>query len=177
MRENGKWKETVFGNDEYSETHGANIAFDAEGGLHTCYSFKALTNNRWAMKAELGVIVPLHPKWLLEAGLGGWFFEDNDDFFNGRNREQDPVYALQAHLIRTFNSGMWLSLDGNYYEGGRSTVDDRQLDDLQRDSKLGLTLHYPLRRKDVVKIGYTLGSVNDSDENFNVLVFTYSRIF
>ena len=134
--------------------------------------------NRWAMKAELGLIVPLRPNWLLEAGLGSWFFEDNDDFFNGHTREQDSVTAIQAHLIRTFNSsGVWLSLDATYYEGGRSTVDDRRLDDLQRDSKLGFTLYYPLRRQDVVKIGYTLGSVNDSDEDFDVLVLTYSHIF
>jgi hypothetical protein len=144
------------------------------------YNSEQLINvgaNRWAMKAELGLILPLRPRWLLEAAIGGWFFEDNDDFFAGLTREQKPIAAVQAHLIRTFNSGLWLSLDGNYYKGGRGTVDGRRLNDLQRDSKLGVTLHYPVTRRDFVKLGYTLGSVIDSDEDFDIVVLTYSHIF
>jgi hypothetical protein len=133
--------------------------------------------NRWAMKAELGLILPLKPNWLFETAIGSWFFEDNDDFYAGLTREQKPIAAIQAHLIRTFNSGLWLSLDGNYYKGGRSTVDGRRLNDLQRDSKLGVTLHYSFTRRDFVKLGYTLGSVIDSDEDFDIVVLTYSRIF
>ncbi len=132
--------------------------------------------NRWAMKAELGVILPLNTNWLIEAAIGSWFFEDNDDFFAGLTREQKPIAAVQAHLIRTFNSGLWLSLDGSYYKGGRSTVEGRKLDDLQRDSKLGITMHYPITRRNVVKLGYSIGSVIDSDEDFGVVVLTYSRI-
>jgi hypothetical protein len=133
--------------------------------------------NRWAMKAELGMILPLSSNWLLEGAIGGWFFEDNDDFFAGLTREQKPIAAVQAHLIRTFNSGLWASLDANYYKGGRSTVDGRKLNDLQRDSKLGVTLYYPFTRRNVFKLSYMLGSVIDSDENFDIVVLTYSRIF
>ena len=46
--------------------------------------------NRWAIKGELGYIVPLRAKWLLELDLGAWFIGDNDDFL-GTTREQDPV--------------------------------------------------------------------------------------
>jgi len=75
--------------------------------------------NRWAMKAELGYIVPLRPKWLLEFSLGAWFFADNDDFL-GVSKEQKPVMTLQGHLIHRFKPGLWASLDVNYYKGGRS---------------------------------------------------------
>lgn len=132
--------------------------------------------NRWALKAELGLIVPLGPKWLFEAAVGGWFFEDNDDFL-GLTREQKPIAAIQAHLVHRFSRGLWASLDANFYEGGRSTVGDRRLNDLQRDSKLGVTFVYPVAQGHLLKLGYSIGSINDSNEDFDVLILAYSHIF
>jgi Putative MetA-pathway of phenol degradation len=132
--------------------------------------------NRWAMKAELGLIAPLHRKWLLELGVGGWFFADNDDFL-GFNRSQKPIAAVQAHLIHRFRPGFWASLDANFYRGGRSKVEDIRLDDLQRDAKVGLTLVFPFAPGHAFKLGYSLGSLNDSDEDFDVFQVAYSRLF
>ena len=36
--------------------------------------------NRWAIKPELGFMMPLNDKWLFELELGVWFFADNDEF-------------------------------------------------------------------------------------------------
>jgi len=132
--------------------------------------------NRWAVKAELGYMTPISPRWLLELDLGAWIFEDNDDFL-GFTKEQASVVAAQAHLIHRFGPGFWASLDASFYKGGRSTVDGRRLDDLQRDSKLGLTVVYPFAHKQVIKLGYSIGSVNDSDENFDIFLLAYSRLF
>jgi hypothetical protein len=131
--------------------------------------------NRWAVRAELGYVAPLSPKWLLELGLGGWFFGDNDQFL-GRTKKQDPIAAIQGHLIHRFDRGFWASLDMNYYKGGRSTVGSFRLDDLQRDSKVGVTIVYPLGGKHAVKLGYSLGSLNDSGEKFEVFQIGYQRI-
>jgi hypothetical protein len=133
--------------------------------------------NRWAVKPELGVILPLTPKWLFEFEVGAWLFEDNDDFLVGRTREQDPIYSVEAHLVRRFAPGFWLSLDATGYRGGRSTFEGRRLDDLQRDSKLGTTLVYPFAKGRVLKFSYTNGSVNNSDENFNIYTLSYQHLF
>ena len=132
--------------------------------------------NRWALKAELGFIAPIRPKWFLELDLGAWIFQDNDDFL-GFNKEQKPIAAVQAHLVHTFNPGFWMSLDASFYKGGRSTLGDRRLDDLQRDSKLGLTLVYPFALRHAFKVGYTIGSLNDADEDFEVFILSYSWVF
>lgn len=132
--------------------------------------------NRWAMKAELGYIAPITPRWIFELGLGGWVFEDNDDFL-GFNKEQKPIAAMQAHLVHRFGPGFWASLDANVYKGGRSKIDGRRLDDLQRDSKLGVTVVFPVARGHVFKVGYSSGSTIDSDENFDVFILAYSHIF
>jgi len=143
------------------------------------YDSKRLINvgaNRWAMKAELGYILSLSPKWLLEASLGSWFFADNNDFL-GMSKEQKPVVTLQGHLIHNFRRGVWASLDLNYYTGGRSTIGGQRLEDLQRDSKVGATLVFPFASRHAVKFGYTFGSVNDSDESFNTFVMSYQRAY
>ena len=132
--------------------------------------------NRWAAKAELGYMTVLHPRWLLELELGAWFFEDNDDFL-GRTREQDPIYAAEVHLVHRFKPGFWASLDLNGYRGGTSTFDGRRLNDLQRDSKFGTTWVFPIARLQALKFSYAFGSVNDSDESFDVFSVSYQRLF
>ena len=132
--------------------------------------------NRWAMKAEVGYIIVLRPKWLFETSLGGWFFQDNDDFL-GMKKEQKPVLSVQGHLIHRFRAGFWASLDANYYKGGRSTIGGQRLDDLQRDSKIGATLVFPFATRHAIKMSYSVGSLNDSDENFDALLIGYQRVF
>ncbi len=128
--------------------------------------------NRWAGKLELGYIQPLAPSWLLELDAGVWVFEDNDDFI-GFTREQDPIYSAQLHLIKRFGPGFWGALNLSGYRGGRSTVDGRDLDDLQRDSRVGLTLVFPFAGRHAVKAAYALGSVNDSDKEFDFFQLSY----
>ena len=156
---------------------GASVKVVAPTGDYDNDRLTSVGANRWAIKPELGLILPLTPKWLVELEAGAWFFEDNDDFLVGRNREQDPIYSLEAHLVRRFAPGFWISLDATGYRGGRSTLEGQRLDDLQRDSKLGTTLVYPFAKKQALKFSYTTGSVNDSDERFNVYTLSYQRLF
>ena len=132
--------------------------------------------NRWAAKAELGYITALTSKLLLEFEVGAWVFADNDDFL-GMRRKQDPVYAAQVHLVRRFAPGFWASVDVNGYKGGHSEVDGRKLNDLQRDSKFGFTLAVPVARRHIIKGSWATGSVNDSDEDFDLFSLSYSRLF
>lgn len=132
--------------------------------------------NRWAAKAEIGGMFVLNHKWLVELELGTWLFGDNDDFV-GYKKEQAPIYAAQAHVVRRISPGFWASLDFNGYKGGRSTIDGRRLEDIQRDSKVGATLVFPIAHKQVIKLSYATGSVNDSDESFDVYQMSYQRLF
>jgi hypothetical protein len=155
---------------------GASVRVVAPTGKYDTERFINTGANRWAIKPELGYIQPLTRKWLLEAELGVWFFGDNDNF-RGFKREQDPIGSVELHLVRRFTPGFWLSLDGNYYRGGRSSLDGERLNDLQRDSMLGLTLVAPITRGHALKASYSIGSVNDDDEDFYVFTLSYQHIF
>ena len=133
--------------------------------------------NRWAAKLEVGSIVVLNPKWLLEFEAGAWTFADNDDFLRGLTKEQAPLYSAEAHLVRRFTPGFWASLDLNAYKGGRSKVEGRRLNDLQRDSAVGATVVFPFARGQAIKASFITGSVNDGDESFDIYQLSYQRLF
>ncbi len=161
---------------EFRHLLGLSVKVVAPTGEYDSDRVVNVSANRWAVKPELGYIAVLHPRWVIETSLGAWFFQDNDDFL-GMNKEQKPVVTVQGHLIHRFRPGLWVSLDMNYYEGGRSTIGDRKLDDLQRDSKLGATLVFPVATGHAFKLGYSKGSINDSDEDFDVYILSYQKLF
>ncbi len=131
--------------------------------------------NRWAARLQLGHIQPLRPQWLLEMSAGAWFFQDNDDFL-GHTRGQDPIAAAEVHLIRIMNSGGWIALDGNYYSGGRSYLDGERQPDLRRNSRMGITLARPLKRRHLLKAGFSRGVLTESGGDFTVASLTYAVV-
>ncbi|MEH6587707.1 MAG: transporter [Halioglobus sp.] len=155
---------------------GASLKVVAPTGRYDEDRLLNVGSNRWAAKAELGYMTVLHPKWLLEFELGIWVFDDNDEFL-GLTRKQGSIKSAELHLVHRFSPGFWASFDLNGYRGGQSEIGGRRLDDLQRDSKFGLTVVFPIARKQAIKFGYSMGSVNDADEDFDVYQLSYQRVF
>ena len=67
--------------------------------------------------------------WTLELVPGVTFFSDNTNFLDGHTRTQDPIYSVQVHVIYGFQSGVWVALNGTYFAGGRTSIDDVPGDD------------------------------------------------
>ena len=111
-------------------------------------------SNRGAGRLQLGAIFPLRPRWLLELDAGAWLFGDDADYPGGR-REQDPIYALEAHLVHRFRPGLWVSLDANWYTGGQQTIGGEQREDLQNNIRLGATLAFPFRQRHAMNFGFS----------------------
>lgn len=106
--------------------------------------------NRWFFKPEIGASHTWN-KWSVDAAFSVTIFTDNDDFFVDRTLEQDNIYALQAHLIHLFPSGMWLAIDANYFWGGKTLKDGIGSADLQKNSRFGATLVWPVHPKHILK--------------------------
>ena len=151
---------------------GASIKIVAPTGEYEPDKLINIGTNRWAVRFRLGYIRPLTPKWLLEMSAGAWFFQDNDEFL-GETRKQDPIGALNIHLVRRFSPGFWASLDLNYYVGGHTTVGAERRADLQRNSRLGLSVAYPFRRRHAFKLGISEGVVTQSGGDFRSITFNY----
>jgi hypothetical protein len=106
--------------------------------------------NRWAFKPEVGISKAVGP-WTLEMQAAAAFYTDNDDFYGGNTRSQDPLYSLQGHLIYAFRSGVWASFDATYFTGGRTAINGALNNDVQRNWRLGATLALPVDRANSIK--------------------------
>lgn len=128
--------------------------------------------NRWAAKAELGYAHPFASRWILELELGAWYIRDNDEFL-GTTREQDPIVAFEFHLVRKIRSSFWVSLDFNHYAGGRTTVGGELNADLQRNTRLGATIFYPVAKRHFIRANLSTGVATESGGDFNMILLTY----
>jgi hypothetical protein len=111
-------------------------------------------SNRWASRLQFGAILPLRQRWLLELDAGAWLFGDDENYVGGR-REQEPIYAFEAHLVHRFRPGLWASLDVNWFTGGRQTIGGEEREDLQKNVRMGATLAIPFHTRHAVKLGYS----------------------
>lgn len=132
--------------------------------------------NRWACRPELGFVIPLRPRWLLELETGAWFFGDDDKYLPG-TREQKPIFSAEVHLVRRFRPGFWASLEANYFIGGQQTIGGNQLVDVQRNARIGGTLVFPFRGRHAIKVGYSNALVTEFGNDFRQFLVSYIVVF
>jgi len=124
--------------------------------------------NRWYVRPEVGASKGYGP-WTFEVTTGVTVFGDNDDFFGGKRRQQDPIYSLQGHLVYAFASGIWGALTAANLRGGRSTLDGFRGNDLQQNSRWGATLAYPVDRYHSIKLHAGSGIHSRTGSNFDTI--------
>lgn len=112
-----------------------------------------LGSNRFTFRPQLGV-VHNRGKWSMELTGEVLLYTDNDDFFNGKELEQDPLYTAQFHLIYTFRPGLWGAASSGYGYGGESTVSGLKKNDRRENLAWALSFGYPITRQLGVKVFY-----------------------
>jgi len=127
-----------------------------------------LGSNRWFFKPEVGISKAKGP-WTLELTAAATFFTDNDDFFNGNKREQDPLYSTQVHTIYGFSGGSWASFDVTYFTGGRTTLNGVLNSDLQQNWRVGATYALPVDRHNSVKFYASSGVSSRTGNDYDLL--------
>jgi hypothetical protein len=122
--------------------------------------------NRWSFKPEFGYSQRWGGKWVLDGYVGVWFFTANPDFwsrnmyFEGtRSQSQSPIGALEGHLSYDFKPRLWASLDGNFWFGGKTTVNGLQnpLSE-ETNSRIGATVAVPITKHQALKFSYSTGT-------------------
>ena len=135
---------------------GAAVAMHLPVGEYLEDKLLNLGQNRYIFIPQLGAVHTRGP-WSYELTGSALFFTDNDEFFDGNEREQDPIYALQGHVIRFFRPGMWASVSTLYSKGGKSKVNGESKDDERGDFLSALTFGFPLSKTQGIKLAYILG--------------------
>jgi hypothetical protein len=155
---------------------GASLVVLAPTGQYDPSKLVNVGTNRWAFKPEVGLSHPAG-RWFLELYAGAWLFTVNEDFFGGSRREQSPLFAFQGHFSYTFRPRLWLAGDATFYTGGRTTVDGVEKADLQRNTRLGLTLAVPVTRRSGLKASWSRGIVTRVGGDFQTLAVGYQVLW
>ncbi|MGI9324726.1 MAG: transporter [Pseudomonadales bacterium] len=136
-----------------------------------------LGQNRYIIRPQIGVLHSRGP-WSFEFTGSIFFYTDNNDFFGGVTREQDPLYALQTHVVRVFKPGLWASFGAGYGWGGRSKINGEDKDDERGDVLLALSLGVPLSRAQGLKFAYVRGEAgSDVGADTDTLTLAWSMRF
>jgi hypothetical protein len=145
---------------------GASLRVTAPWGQYDDRRLVNIGTNRWSFKPELGASKALG-SWICDLYAAATFYSENDQFLQTRTTQQDPLYSLQAHVVRNFSRGIWVAADATYYWGGRTTLDGRKTDTLQANSRFGLTLALPVNRRNSFKLYGGTGVSSRTHANFN----------
>ncbi|MDO8940710.1 MAG: transporter [Methylicorpusculum sp.] len=157
-----------FANYQQDTLVGLSLAVSAPGGQYDPTKLVNIGTNRWFIKPELGISKAWGPL-TAEIAAGAFIFTDNDEPFQGKNLEQDPLYSLQAHLIYNVTRGIWVAFDTNYYTGGETTKDQIEGNNLQENWRVGGTLALPLSRQFSVKLYGNTGVYSRTGSNFDIV--------
>jgi hypothetical protein len=155
---------------------GASLTVVAPLGQYDGNTLINLGSNRWAFKPQIGFSQGIHEKWILELDAGAWLYTANHDFL-GTTRTQDPIVTVQLHAVYTVRPRLWFSLDGNFYDGGRTTVGATHNFDLRRGSRIGLTAAVPIARRQSLKFAYARWVYATVGAKFNVFTVAYQFIW
>jgi hypothetical protein len=145
---------------------GASLSISAPLGRYESERLVNIGTNRWSFKPELGV----SKRWgqvTIDAAASVKLYTDNNHFFSDHKREQDPLYAVQAHAIYSFRIGTWVSLDATWYGGGTTTIDGRKNDDRQGSSRIGGTITQPLSRHLSAQLYASTGATARTGSDFD----------
>lgn len=158
-------------------TLGASLVIAMPTGQYDGAKLVNIGTNRWSFKPEIGFSHPAGP-WTFDLYAGAWFFTANDNFFGGHQRTQEPLVALQGHVIYTFShGGPWLALDATWYSGGQTTVDGVLHSDRQSNTRIGATLAVPIGHRQTIKAAWAKGASVRFGQDFTTIGVTYQYLW
>ena len=126
-----------------------------------------LGSNRWTFKPELGFSQAFGGHWLFDAYASAFFFTENPEFFSNnpefgtgtQAQTQDPIGAVEVHLSYDVRPRLWVSLDGNFWYGGKTSLNGKEnAATLQKNSRVGITASIPFTRHQSLKVSYAQGA-------------------
>jgi hypothetical protein len=129
-----------------------------------------LGTNRFTFRPQFGV-VHTRGKWSTEATGTVALYSNNNDFFNNKKLEQDPLYIIHGHLIYTFRPGLWAGASAGYDYGGISTVDGTKKNDRKENLAFAFSFGFPINRSLGVMVAY-IGTRTQKSVGFDSDTFT-----
>jgi hypothetical protein len=165
----GKKSNTIFG---------VAVAVSVPVGEYESDKLLNLGKNRSFVRPQLGVL-HTRGKWSYELTGSTFIYGENDDFFGGFRLEQDPLYALQGHVVRVFDKpGYWAALSTGYAWKGETIIDGVRSDNSQKLWLSSLAIGIPVGKKQGIKFAYLRSRTKtDTGADIDSLAIGWSMMF
>ena len=152
---------------------GTSLTVEAPTGQYDGTRLINVGQHRWSFKPEIG-LSRRFGHWMVDTYGAVWFYTPNDDFFSnapgstGPNRQtQKPMGVVEAHLSYDVTPRLWVSVDGNYWYGGATSLNGVETPTtLQANSRLGGTAAIPITKHQSLKFSYSAGTYVTFGGNF-----------
>jgi hypothetical protein len=172
-REFAKWKQKLL--------LGASLKVTAPTGQYDPTKLVNWGLNRWGFKPEFGYS-ERWSHWVLDAYAGAWFYTKNSQYYSlplPEPQSLSPVGSFEGHLSYDVRPRLWVSLDGNYWSGGTSSLNGLANPAThQTSSRIGVTASLPIGKHNSLKASYSNGTYVRFGGNYQnvALAWQYSWI-
>ena len=111
---------------------------------------------------------------VVDAYGGAWLYATNPEFFSKNQfnpnvsvQTQNPIGAFEGHLSYDVKTRLWASLDGNFWFGGRTSLNGVENSaSTLRSSRIGGTVSFPVSKHQSIKLSYNNGAYIKYGGNF-----------
>lgn len=136
-----------------------------------------LGKNQWIFRPQLGV-THTRGKWTYEITGSAFIYLDNDEFNVDKTLENDPLWALQGHLIYTFRPGLWASVSTAWGRGADSSVDGVPTGVRTENWLTSLAVGLPINRRQGVKLAWLTSRTQEPQgKDEDTLIFAWQTVF
>jgi hypothetical protein len=153
VREFAKWKEKTL--------LGVSLKMVVPTGQYDPNKLINWGSNRWAFKPEFGYS-RRRKHLVLDAYAGLWLYTANQRSYSPSGPQpqtQEPIGSFEGHLSYDIKPKFWLSLDGNFWFGGVTSLSGiANLATRQTSSRIGVTASLPVGKHQSVKVSYADGT-------------------
>jgi len=164
-------------NNPVNTTFGASLALTLPTGQYFEEKLINIGQNQMVFRPQIGMVRTWY-SWSFELTGSIYVFTNNTNFFGGVTRQQDPVFATQAHLIKRFSPKTWASLSASYGLGGQSEINGISSSDFRTNLLSALSVGTKLTKLASTKLAYLNSlTLRDIGSNTHSFILGCSYVF
>jgi Putative MetA-pathway of phenol degradation len=164
-----------FENYQPTATIGMSLNVTAPTGKYDSTTVLNLGSNRWSFTPEFALSWPFgtQQKWEFDAYANAGFYTDNTLYQGKEILKQDPLPGLEGHLSYAFLDNLVTSLDARYSCFGRTTINNVNQNDSQKNFVLGSETIVSLNEKNSLSFIVAKALVHDNGPTITGVIVKY----
>ena len=155
---------------------GISLVASMPTGLYHADKLINIGSNRWGFKPEVGISKRFKTVYL-ECYAGVWFYTNNSAYLGDKTLAQRPMGSVQFHGCYYFRNQMWLSLNGNWFSGGETLINDNMAGNTFDNWRVGGTWSIPIAKGQSLKLQFNKGAFTNRGYNYTSASLGYQCVF